>query len=356
MSPQAHASEAPRELSLAASTSSSMSLALLIAAVGRAGGKPQVLLRRIGLTADAVRQPDGRIPFEALMRAWEIAPELVADDAFGLHVGAALPRGALGLIEYCARASATLHEAADRLLRYQRLLHDRARFALSLSETRATLSAWIAGASAPPPRHFQESMVAALLTFARDVTGDDVTPLEVAFQHAAPRATAEHGRVLRGPIRFSAPQCHIVLPRAVLELPLRDADPALARVLDDCAARALARLPPIADGVRLCRELIARQIAAGVPPRVGYIARELALSPRSLQRALGASGWSFRSLVDDVRREVALAMVINGAEQASQIAYRLGYGDASAFHNAFRRWTGHTVAQVRQRGLLQRRE
>jgi AraC-like DNA-binding protein len=51
-----------------------------------------------------------------------------------------------------------------------------------------------------------------------------------------------------------------------------------------------------------------------------------------------------------------MAMVANGAEQAAQIADRLGYGDASAFHNAFRRWTGHTVAQVRRRGLPQRRE
>jgi AraC-like DNA-binding protein len=348
MSPEAKPAQ-PRPLTLAASTSSPLSLTIILDAVARAGGKPQVVLRRVGLTADLLRRSDARVPFDALMRAWEIAPEIVRDDAFGLHVGSSLPRGAFGLLEYSARTSATLRGAIDRLVEYQRLLNDRARFALSVSGSQATLSAWIAGATTAGPRHFHEAMAAALISLARDATGVDIVPLEVAFPHAVPRSTAEHRRLLRCPLRFAAPQAQIVISRAALDLPLREHDPALARVLDDCCARAISRLPPIADGVRLCRELIAAQVRAGESPRIGLIARELALSPRSLQRALHAAGWTYRSIVDDVRREVAVSLVTGSDEHAAQIAYRLGYADASAFHNAFRRWTGHTVTEVRQR-------
>lgn len=277
---------------LAASTSSVVNLIALLDAFASTGGKPASLLRRIGVAAEILRQLDARIPFDALLRAWELAPAMVGDDAFGLHMGEGVRRGAFALVEYVARASATL---------------------------------------------------------ARGMTGVDLAPLEVTFEHREPASLVEHRRVLRARLWFSAPQNQIVLRRSLLELPLREADPSLAAVLDRCVAHALERLPPI-SGVVLCRELIASQIGAGIRPRVSYIARELALSPRSLQRVLGDSGLTFRDVVDDVRKQLALAWASNSSEQAAQIAYRLGYADASAFHHAFRRWTGHTVSELRRRG------
>jgi AraC-like DNA-binding protein len=191
------------------------------------------------------------------------------------------------------------------------------------------------------------SSSAPVVVLARDMIGADLAPLEVCFQHPEPASTREHRRLLRAPIRFGEPQQQIILPRAMLELRLREADAALAAVLDRCVAHALARLPPL-SGVTLCRELIAAQIHIGVQPRVGYIARELALSPRSLQRVLAESGLTFREVVDEVRKQLAIAWACHSGEHAAQIGYRLGYADSSAFHHAFRRWTGHTVGELRR--------
>jgi AraC-like DNA-binding protein len=348
MSASAISERQPHALRLAASTSSVMSLRALLEAFARAGGKPAALLRRIGVPAEALREPDDRVPLDALLRAWELAPELVGDDAFGLHVGARLPRGSFGLIEYLARTSATLGEGLERVVRFQRLLHDRARLSLALSDAQATISARIADLPGGAPRHFNEATITALLSTARDMTGVDIVPLEIAFQHAEPGSLAEHRRILRAPVRFGAAQNLVVVPRASLELRLRDADAGLVAVLERCAQHALARLPPISDGLRLCSELIATQIAAGARPNIDYIARELALSPRSLQRVLSESGSSFRDLVDDVRKELAIAWLTSSNEAAAQIGYRLGYADTSAFHHAFRRWTGKTVGEFRR--------
>jgi AraC-like DNA-binding protein len=284
------------------------------------------------------------------MRAWELAPAMVGDDDFGLHFGAGLRRGAFGLLEYAARASATLGDALERLVRDQRLLHDRARFALQRSGARAILSFAIAGMPAGGPRHFSEAMVSGLLAIGRDATGMDFVPLEVKLQHPAPASVAEHRRILRCKLQFGATETQLVMRRAILDQPLRDADPALAAVLDVCAAHALERLPPLSDGIRLCRELVASHVLAGVTPRLDYIARELALSPRSLQRVLAAARTTFSDLVEDVRRELAVRWLTDTSEQAAEIAYRLGYAHPSAFHHAFRRWTGTTVSQFRRRG------
>jgi AraC-like DNA-binding protein len=334
---------------LTAATSSALSLQALLDAVARRGGAPAQLLRTVGIPPEALNEPDARIPFAALVSAWEIAPRLVGDPALGLHMGAELARGAFGLVEYAARASDRLEDAIARLVRYQRLLHDRARFALVPAGADAALTISIAGAGGPGPRHFHEAMAAALLALARDMTGVAIEPVEVRFTHAAPADTGEHRRLLGPRLRFAAPGNALVVTAATLALPLREGDPGLARVLDHAADHALARLPPLADGVRLCRELIGARIAAGVEPRIGAVARELAVSARSLQRVLTAAGWSFRTLVDDVRRELAIGLVADSDEQAAQIAFRLGYRGASAFHHAFRRWTGDSVGAWRRR-------
>jgi AraC-like DNA-binding protein len=343
----------PRSAQLAASTSSVLTLRVLVDALARAGGRPALLLRRIGVPADVLRHIDARIPFDALLRAWELAPKMVGDDAFGLRLAASARRGSFGMLEYAARASDTLGDALDRRVRYQPVLHDRARFTVACAGERATIFMRIADLPSGAPRHFNEAIIAALLRLAREMTGFELTPHEVAFQHPAPAALHEHRRVLRVPLYFGAPQNHIVVQRSVLELPLREADPALAAVLDHSMDRALERTPTL-SGIALCRELVASQIGAGGQPTVSYIARELSLSQRSLQRVLSENGLTFREVVDDVRKEIAIAWASHTDEQASQIAYRLGYADASAFHHAFRRWTGHTVREFRRRGALLR--
>ena len=52
--------------------------------------------------------------------AWRLAATLTRDDALGIHVAEALPRGALDLIEYGLRSSRSLGTGLDRPARYGR--------------------------------------------------------------------------------------------------------------------------------------------------------------------------------------------------------------------------------------------
>ena len=66
-----------------------------------------------------------RVPETASREAWRLAMAMTRDEAIGLHVAQWLPRGALDLIEYAFRTSATLGDGLDRLARYGRLINDR---------------------------------------------------------------------------------------------------------------------------------------------------------------------------------------------------------------------------------------
>jgi AraC-like DNA-binding protein len=336
-------------MQLASSTSSIASLRVLVDACAALGADTRLFLRRLQVPAALLRDDDARIAFATLMRAWELAPEMVGDPALGLHLGSRIPRGSFGLVEHAARASRTLGDAIRCLLAYQRLLHDRVGFSLALQGSRAVLGARVTGWPGGGPRHYNEALIALLLTRARELTGTNLTPLEIAFEHRAPAARAEHRRILRAPLRFGAAQNQLVLPATALALPLRERDDTLAAVLDRFARAELARLGPASDGIHLCRGMLLTLVAAGHVPRLADLADNLGASTRSLQRLLATEGWTFRALLDDVRRELALASAERSDDSAAEIAYRLGFGDASALHHAFRRWTGTTLGDYRER-------
>src|SRR3954468_9003445 len=64
---------------------------------------------------DALDGPDGRIPEPTAEAAWRLAETLTHDEALGVHVAESLPRGALDLVEYGVRSSASLGSGLERL-------------------------------------------------------------------------------------------------------------------------------------------------------------------------------------------------------------------------------------------------
>jgi len=72
------------------------------------------------------------------------------------------------------------------------------------------------------------------------------------------------------------------------------------------------------------------------------------MSMRTLARRLESEGTTFRDLVDEVRRKLAVDHVGNRDIGFSELSYRLGFSHVAAFHRAFRRWTGQTPLTYRR--------
>jgi AraC-like DNA-binding protein len=322
------------------------SVAVLRAIAGALDARAaEALLAALGVEPARLEDLDARVPFADVLRAWELAPRLAGDDAFGLHLAQRAPAGAFDVLDYVTRSAGTLGGAFDALARYQRLLHDAVRVSVEAAAEEVVVRHVTDGHPAGICRHAAEAALGAWLLRARALAGVALAPLEVAFQHARPADTTEHLRIFGGRVRFAAPRTALVLPSGCLSLPLRTADPALAAILARQADAMLARLPRTEGVIAEVR----RAVVDGVTG-LEAVARRLATSPRSLQRALAAEGTSLARVADDVRREAAIAHVEAGRLGLAEIAFVLGFSEVSAFHRAFRRWTGRTPRDVTRRG------
>jgi AraC-like DNA-binding protein len=58
-------------------------------------------------------------------------------------------------------------------------------------------------------------------------------------------------------------------------------------------------------------------------------------------------GFTFSSLLEHLRRDLANRYLADAELSISQIAWLLGYHEVSGFSHAFKRWTGKTPRETR---------
>lgn len=105
---------------------------------------------------------------------------------------------------------------------------------------------------------------------------------------------------------------------------------------------------PVADDLTFrVRSLLTGSLRGNAAPSQSAVARRLAMSERMLQRRLRDAGTSFVEVLGEVRRELAHAYLSEGMG-SGEVAFLLGYSEQSAFHRAFRRWSGQTPEAFRQ--------
>lgn len=83
-------------------------------------------------------------------------------------------------------------------------------------------------------------------------------------------------------------------------------------------------------------------------------ARQLGVSPRSLQRHLAEMGTSYSEVVAEVRLDTACHLLLESNERISDIALRLGYAGPSSFSRIFMRLMKVQPGTYRRQQAIQR--
>ncbi|MFD0356091.1 AraC family transcriptional regulator [Streptomyces sp. NPDC127110] len=180
------------------------------------------------------------------------------------------------------------------------------------------------------------------------LVGRRIPLVHAAFAYPPPPHRDEYDALFDCPVRFGAGRTEAVFDARWLTAPL---------VRDEAALDAMLRRAPfdllsrpeygttVAEQVR--RTLTRRLRGSPRLPELGEVAARLAVSPATLRRRLRQEGTSFQQLKDDVRRDAAIAGLAEGGEPIAELAARLGFSEDTAFHRAFRRWTGTTPGAYR---------
>jgi AraC-like DNA-binding protein len=314
--------------------------------VERRGHDPEALCRSVGLSLVTLLEPDARVPYALAEKLGMSAAELSRDPNIGLHLAEDVSdtrfydAGVLLMM-----ASPSLGASLERMQRYQRYWGDGERSVLVASSHGLYVRCQLPGATGEYQRHADECALAEIVLGARVLTGQDVLPRVVRFRHAAPPDTREHAALFRCALEFDAAHTELELDRSALDLPLPQANETYRAIFQQQVERALARLPG-QSGMTADVRAAAQAALASSDCSLAATATALGVSIRTMQRRLTAEGTSFGELVDALRREMAAAY-LDQQMPIQEIAWLLGYAETSAFHHAWKRWTGTTPEQAR---------
>ncbi len=298
------------------------------------------LFREVGLDADAIdRDPELAVPLCSFVALLELAAARLSAPRFGLRVGLAHTPSALGVLGYVLVHSPDLGAAVANLQRSIGAHQQGAALTIERAGDEVRVGYRLVDPSIHPRVQDAELTVGVGVALFRGLLGGAFRPNEVWLEHGVPADDAEHRELLGCPVRFGMPTNAVVVDRALMARSTRAPDAALLPILERHAARILeerARATSLAEQVRAA---VAERLRDGVPS-ARDVARPLAMSEATLRRRLDEEGTTFRVELDAARRGLALRYVDDPALTISEVAFLCGYSDGTAFHRAFKRWTG----------------
>lgn len=322
-----------------------------LASCERLGIDTKEMLAAVGIERATIDDPDGRLPAEKVRELWRRAYEASGDPDLALHAAEGVPFGAYRVIDYLAASAPTVGAALAQVSAYFPIINSAVR--LPITETADELALGIACPEDPAhiSRPYVEYTFAAVLLRTREATGVrfPLAGLDLAFP--APASSAEHQRIFECPIRFAAGENAMRVGRAACATASRRADPHLFGVLADHARVLREKVPSESAPVRQARQVrqvILERLKQGDPSLEG-VAKQLAMSPRTLQRRLREHGLSYADLLDDTRASAAKTYLGDREISVAEVAYLLGFAEQSSFTHAFKRWTGQAPNEFRKR-------
>ena len=185
----------------------------------------------------------------------------------------------------------------------------------------------------------------SLMELGRRGTGEALVPRRVELERAH-GDLAQYEAYFGAPVRFGAKVSRLVIDRADLQRPFLSYNAELLAILSPALERALADHQASNTISGRVKWLMKRHLATH-RPEMGTIAKELALSERTLQRRLADEGTRFQDVLTEARRELAHEYLANGQLDMGDVAFLLGFDDQNSFFRAFRQWEGETPARWR---------
>jgi len=299
---------------------------------------------------DAGDKPESRarLPAGQFYTLWSAVENQAGDPDFGLHlVETSQTHWGSGLLAAVMLNCPTIGAAMERLCRYHALTTD----VIQVQQRReGPLVTFIIHSPFPDglfDRQVAEAACSQVFFTLKNLSGGKLSFKEVHFRHPKPARTHEHQRVFRVPVRFDAAEDAILLDRGSLDAPIPLADPNILQPLETLVQSLLVELYPPESWSDRVTCSIGESLLRGEKPSLSVIAAGFATSPRQLQKMLKKEETTYRTLFDQVRKEIALDCLTKPGMTLYDVVFLLGFSDQSSFNHAFKRWTGRSPGEYR---------
>ncbi|MDX2320521.1 MAG: AraC family transcriptional regulator [Moritella sp.] len=297
-----------------------------------------ILLSESGLTPQDIMDTSTRIPASKFIKIIKYALRITKNNGLGILLGQSLGPNSFQIMGHAAISQANLRDSLRLIVLYYKTT-------AYLTEISLTEQGGAAVFRITPLVHLGEvesfiidfvisGFIAELNNF-----NFPTSMLKLSLAKPKPDYGEDYFSLLTNSVRFNTEHNEVHFPkewldRAVVTEYEVDCDESLIDICNKnlvLAEQSINTVERIKDSLRQ---------ASGQMPNLEDVAESYHQSTRSLQRALKVEGYSFRQLIEDIRKERSQHLLLKTQMTIVEIALELGYNDPPNFTRAFKQWFG----------------
>ncbi|MEO6920439.1 MAG: AraC family transcriptional regulator [Collimonas sp.] len=308
------------------------------------GMDTDALLQQAGISPRLLMAPHARVAATNYGRLWYLISQVTDDEFFGMD-SHPMRVGSFNLLCRSALHSATLGKALERIVDFLRLVLDDMSATLSKQDGLAHIAL---NENGGPRRMFT---YATFLLFVHGVgswlIGRRIKLVSADFRCGEPLASLDYKIRFCEQARFDQPHTGITFDAAYLDLPIVQNQRTLQSFLREAPANLLVKYSNHDSLAAVIRRHL-RQLPTNEWSDFDSLSEELQTPASTLRRKLSQEGQSYQAIKDNLRRDLAINYLSDSSRSIEEIALSLGFADPSAFHRAFKKWTGSSPGEHRR--------
>ena len=324
-------------------------IAAVLATLVEEGIAPEEVLAGSGLDDAMLKEPGARVSCDQICKVYRNALRLTPDPTIALRAGSRMRLTSYGVYGYALLSSPSAEEAIDLAVRYHRMAVPGLGLSFNREGSHAVFQYEVLATPDPTDplyRFMLEFTFAAHQALAHDLYDSNYRFSAVPAAYPSPAHASAYRVLFHCPVHFDQPVNELKLDPARVGLPPRLPDPSTHQAAREMCQQVVAGMAQ-SNGIA---SMVRQALIEHMPWRFANLeamARELSMEPRTLRRRLEAQNTSYREILAEVRRVLAIEYLRKTRMTNEEIASRLGYSDAANFRHAFVRWTGKSPQEYR---------
>lgn len=315
--------------------------------IQRLGGNHLHILDLHGINPSVIEATESFVDCQAFADMFEYCAAKFNDQLFGLHLAQLQEADTYGMVTVLCRSAATVREAIHCLIEFLPILHSTESILTLVEGEKISELRWNERSNLGSNNQSNIQGLMLNLKVLKLLWGTKLAPSYVCLPaEMFKKINSELESEIGCPVRFSQARSCIAFPTDFLNILLTSANHPLFQLLYGYMERLKAsQSQTVVDKVK---SYVLDFMSSG-EVSIEACAKNMGMSSRTLQLRLTDHGMKFSDVLEGHRLERAKYILEKNELSIAQVADLLGYSERTSFGRAFKRWTGLSPQQYRDK-------
>jgi len=307
------------------------------------GVNPDDVLRLAGLPLDLFSRKDAMVNTAQYFQIWHALEQVDGTQILPLKVGKAISVEAFDPAIFASLCSPNLNIALQRLSSFKKLIGPMV-LNVDVGQERTAIRLECYGEDVLIPQNLAVTELVFITQLVRLGTRYRVVPKEIVLPELPEQIEAYTDYFGVTPRRGK--QTIVSFYKQDGVRPFLTANESMWEFFEGSLRKRLSTLDSTAKMSDRVKAVLLEGLPAG-QSSMDFVAKQLAVSTRTLQRQLNEESSSFTDILSDTRHQLATHYLRKPNMSQGEIAYLLGFQDVNSFNRAFKDWAGITPGTYR---------